>query len=204
MFGAKPSQCRRFLPSALTGLCLMGMMSWTAAATFYRLDVTQHDDHYRMVADVHLDASPAEVYAALTDFSEYPHINPNVRVSRVVRQPDAHTQLVYIESVSCVAIFCETIKQLQKFTEPDTRDILVVTLPDGSNVKYGSSSWHLEAEAGGTRLHWQADIEPDFWVPPFIGPRAIVEQLRSQALACMQDIERRSLQHWASGSRMSL
>ena len=204
MFGAKPSRCRRFLPSALTGLCLMGMMPWAAAATIYRLDVTQHDAHYRMVADLHLDASPADVYAELIDFSDFPKINPDVRISRVVRQPDAHTQLVYVESVGCVAIFCETIKQLQKFTEPDTRDILAVTLPGGSNVKDGSSSWHLEAEAGGTRLRWQADFEPDFWVPPFIGPRAIAEQLRSQALASMQDIERRSLQHWASGSRMSL
>ncbi|MGH8280561.1 MAG: hypothetical protein ACRERZ_00065, partial [Gammaproteobacteria bacterium] len=99
-------------------------------------------------------------------------------------------QLVYTETVGCVVIFCQTVKQLQRFTELDPEDIVAVTLPDGSNVKQGTSSWHLQAEGSGTRLHWQANIEPDFWVPPFIGPRAIERQLRNQALESMQAMER--------------
>ncbi|MGH8402755.1 MAG: SRPBCC family protein, partial [Gammaproteobacteria bacterium] len=197
MFGSKRDNRRWLLPPAIFVFCLLCVTQTAAGATFYKLDVTRHGDRYEVIADVHLDAAPADVYSALLDFKHFPEINPSVRISRLVRQVNVHTQLVYIETVGCVAIFCQTIRQLQQFTELDPQDIVAVTLPDGSNVKQGTSSWHLEPEGDGTRLRWQASLEPDFWVPPFVGPRIIARQLREQAFASMRDIECQSLQHWA-------
>ncbi|HKS93111.1 MAG TPA: SRPBCC family protein [Gammaproteobacteria bacterium] len=161
-----------------------------AAARFDTLQVTQQGDSYRIHGEVYLDAAPQAVYAQLIDFARLPEINPNVRVSRVLKVINAHNQLVYTETVGCVFIFCHTIRQVQRFTELGPQDITAVTVPGNGNVKRGTSTWHLQADGDGTRLSWTASCEPDFWVPPFIGARAIENQLRAQALESMQTIER--------------
>lgn len=167
-------------------------MSAAVAARFDTLQVTQQGDSYQIHGEVYLDATPQQVYAELMDFKRLPEINPSVRVSRVLQVINAHSQLVYTETVGCVFIFCHTIRQVQRFTELGPQDITAVTVPGSGNVKQGKSTWHLQADGGGTRLSWTASIEPDFWVPPFIGPQAITAQLRSQALASMQALERLS------------
>lgn len=161
-----------------------------AAARFDTLQVTQQGDSYRIHGEVYLDAAPQAVYAQLIDFARLPEINPNVRVSRVLKVINARNQLVYTETVGCVFIFCHTIRQVQRFTELGPQDITAVTVPGNGNVKRGTSTWHLQADGDGTRLSWTASCEPDFWVPPFIGARAIENQLRAQALESMQTIER--------------
>ena len=184
-------ECRWLLWLACTGACLLGPLQAATGAMFYKLEVSRNGDRYRVSADVHVDATPAQVYAALTDFTHLPQLDASIRQSRRLRQLDAHTQLVYMETRGCVAIFCRTIRQLQQFTELSRWDIVAVTLPAGSNVKQGSSSWHLRPEGGGTRLYWESSIEPDFWIPPLIGANIMVDELREQGLEFIRGIERR-------------
>ncbi|HKT33151.1 MAG TPA: SRPBCC family protein [Gammaproteobacteria bacterium] len=180
---------RRLLPPVVFALGVLLAMH-AAAARFDTLQVTQQGDSYRIHGEVYLDAVPQAVYAQLIDFPRLPEINPSVRVSRVLKVINAHSQLVYTETAGCVFIFCHTLRQVQRFTELGPQDIVAVTVPGSGDVKHGRSSWHLQAEGDGTRLSWTVSIEPDFWVPPFIGPRAIENQLRNQALESMQAIER--------------
>lgn len=181
---------RRLRPPMMFVLGMGLMTNATWGATFNTLEVTQRGGSYQVRGEAHLDTAPQQVYAELVDFKRLPEINPNVRVSNVIKVIDTHSQLVYTETVGCVFIFCHTIKQVQRFSEPDPQDIVAVTVPGSGNVKRGMSFWHLQADSGGTRLSWTASCEPAFWVPPFIGPRAIENQLRSQALASIQEIER--------------
>ncbi|MGH8281954.1 MAG: SRPBCC family protein [Gammaproteobacteria bacterium] len=181
---------RRLLPPVVFALGALLALHTAVAARFDTLQVTQQGDSYQIRGEVYLDAAPQEVYAQLIDFRHLPEINPSVRVSRVLKVINAHSQLVYTETVGCVFVFCRTIRQVQRFTELGPQDIVAVTVPGNGNVKQGNSVWHLQADGDGTRLSWTTNCEPDFWVPPFIGPRAIESELRTQALASMQAIER--------------
>lgn len=202
----KPDDHRRSLPPVVLVLALLLLAHTAAAANFENLQVTQLDGSYQIRGNVHLDAVPQLVYAELIDFQRLPEINSSVQVSDVLEVLNAHSQLVYTETRECVLIFCRTIKQAQRFTEPDPQDILAVTVPGYGNVKRGMSAWHLQAEGSGTRLSWTASYELDFWVPPFIGTRAIEAQLRSQALESMRAIERLAQQQAAliPNARMSI
>lgn len=197
---------RRLLPPVVFALSVLLAMPAAVAAHFDTLQVTLQGDSYQIRGEVYLDAAPQEVYAQLIDFARLPEINPNVRVSRVLKVINARSQLVYTETVGCVFIFCRTIRQVQRFTELGPQDIVAVTVPGSGNVKQGNSTWHLQADGSGTRLTWTASCEPDFWVPPFIGPHAIENQLRSQALESMQAIERLAEEQTAliPNARMSI
>ena len=197
---------RRPLPPVVLGVGLLLIMRATAAATFDKLEVTQHESQYQISGEVYLNATPQQVYSLLTDCRRLPEINPNVRVSEVRKVINIHNQLVYTETQVCVLIFCRTIKQIQLFTELDPSDIVAVTVPGTGNVKQGMSSWRLQADGGGTRLSWSSSYEPDFWVPTFIGVRAIETRLRSQALESVQTIERLAQEQAAAipNARMSI
>ncbi len=157
----------------------------------YRLHISQRGDSYSVRADVHLDATPAEVYAVLVDFKHWTKINPSVRKSRVLKTLGFGTTLVYTQTRMCAVFFCHTLRQVQEITELGPRDIVAVTLPRQSNVKQGSSFWHLEPQDAGTRLIWDATITPRFWIPPLIGPRIIQDELRRQCQNTLAGIEHR-------------
>ncbi|MBU2675598.1 MAG: hypothetical protein KJP16_00855, partial [Gammaproteobacteria bacterium] len=41
-----------------------------------------------------------------------------------------------------------------------------------------NESWTFAAEKGGTTVNYQLLMEPDFWVPPLIGPYIIKRKFR--------------------------
>lgn len=173
----------------LFALTQMFVASAAAGATIEKLDVIQHSDSYQLSGQANLAAAPKDVYMALIDFPDLPKLNSNVRISIVLKVINAHSQLVYTETKGCIFIFCHTIKQVQQFTELDPFDIVAVTIPGIGNVKQGRSIWHLQPDGTGTLVTWVSICEPAFWVPPFIGARALEAQLRRQALASLQTIE---------------
>lgn len=176
--------CSRRFSEKKSGICLLavawllGVASTTNASTLYRLDVTRSGDSYHAVADAYLAAKPAAVYAALVNFAHLPQISPDVRKAVVIRRTGAGSEVVYIESRFCIGPFCRTLRQVEKFTQLTPQDIVAVTLPNGSNIKQGASSWHIEPDGVGTTLHWDMTLEPDFWVPPFIGPSLVCMEIR--------------------------
>lgn len=180
---------RRLLSPVVFALGLALGMQAAVAAKFSKLEVTQHGDSYRISGTVYLEAVPQQVYAELIDFAHLHAINPGVRASRMLKAINARSQLVYIETVACVLVFCHTLHEVQRFTEPDPQDIVAVTVPGSGNVKHGRSVWHLSAGGRGTRLNWTASYELDFRVPAFVSPRAIEAELRKQALESMRAIE---------------
>ncbi|HEX5339639.1 MAG TPA: hypothetical protein VFX47_02010 [Gammaproteobacteria bacterium] len=175
----------------LAGLCLF-VASRTGAAVIYRMQVDRNGDLYHAAAVAHLCVTPAEAYAALVDFAHFPDMNPDIRKAVTIKKLSPHSQIVYMETRACIGFFCRTLKQMQQFTELSSRDLVAVTLAQGSNVKQASSSWHLQADGKGTRLYWQTSLEPDFWVPPLIGSSLLRTTLLQQGERFMAGIERHS------------
>jgi len=155
-------------------------MAPAGAAQFYSLQVSHEGDRYLMSVDAHLAAPLAEVYAVITDYDHLTRIHAAILESRLVKHLDAHTDLVYSVHRGCVAFFCHSVKQLQQVTRLTPRDVVGVTLPEQSNVKMGAIACHLEPDGDGTRMHWNITLEPDFWIPPLIGPGILESEMREE------------------------
>jgi hypothetical protein len=63
-------------------------------------------------------------------------------------------------------------------------------MPEQSDFKRSSSEWVLEPEAGGTRMTYSLTMEPDFWVPPVIGPWYLKRTLQRGGGNAINRIER--------------
>jgi hypothetical protein len=49
----------------------------------------------------------------------------------------------------------------------------------------------LEPEAGGTRLQYHAEVQPEFWMPPLIGPAIVRHETAEQFSAIIDEMIRR-------------
>ncbi|MDE2091991.1 MAG: SRPBCC family protein [Gammaproteobacteria bacterium] len=176
-----------------TFLMLLAAAAFTSgvrAAQFNAFVVTHNGGRYQVSADVYLAAPLPQVYQVLTDYDHLTRIGGLISESRILRQINAHTYLVYVESHGCVLFFCQTIRQTQQVTELTPRDVVAEAIPEESNVKMSSSSWHLDPQGRGTRMHWEVSMQPDFWVPPLIGPPMVEQALLSQGRSMAEGLEK--------------
>jgi hypothetical protein len=170
----------------------LGASALAVAATIDELDVDRHRGSYSLEADAWLDATPESTYAVLTDFDD----NAYARISRVYKEsryldpaPDG-TPVVYTRMEGCLLWHCVVLERTELLETEEPYYIKSVALPEGSNFKHSMSEWVLEPEGDGTRMTYTLEMEPDFFVPPVIGPWYLKRTLSQGGLRAVNRIER--------------
>lgn len=163
----------------LLALCLFG--DTVAAAEVLHMDVQRDGNRYRIGAVMLVAVNAATVHALLTDYPGLPRLNPAIKKSEILAVTDAAHQRVRTTIRGCVLFFCRTLVQVQDLTQLDDGQILAVIVPEGSDFRFGEFRWRPEPYGAATRLRFEAQVEPAFWVPPLIGPMLVKRKLRQEA-----------------------
>lgn len=164
------------------------------AAEIEVLDIDHASQRYRMHLIARLDTPLQRSFAALRDFDNLPRINDAVETAQMVDGAAAGAQRLYTRVRVCVWFFCTHLDQVQDIREH--RDAVAlgldaVVLPAQSNLRFGTARWRMRAcGTDQTCLTFDAELEPDFWVPPILGPWAIERAMRSEAIDTARGIER--------------
>ncbi len=152
------------------------------------LEISRDEGVYHVLVDVLIAATPARVRAQLLDVRRLPELNPSVKAVRA--SEEAGGLRVESELEECLFGFCRRLLHVQQ-VETEGDEISAQTLAvQGSSFKSGIARWQLKAEGEGTRLIFTADTEPDLWLPPLIGPSAVMRQLREKTEASLYALER--------------
>ncbi len=174
---------------AYAGLLLVVAAAWAAApaaVTIAAMDVGRDGDRYTVHADMRLDVPRALAWRAATDYERLPEFNPSV-----VRMKALGGNRLQGTLRLCVAFFCKTIEQRLGFREESPRRLTLRAIPDSGDLRYGRFETRFSAaSAPATRLVFDAQVQPDFWVPPVIGPWLIARALEQQARVTAESIER--------------
>lgn len=180
----------------LKTLLLLSLATSAIGADLNDVQVSNDGQRYRLSADIYINAPAAQVYKVLTDYNHLTRISGAIVDSRLIRQIDPHTSLVYVETHACVAFFCRTLKQTQRVVELTPQDIVAQSLSDQSNVSMGTASWHVQAAGDGTKLLWRFTVEPKFWIPPVVGTAMMDKALHNEVSASAWGIEKLA-REWA-------
>jgi len=78
---------------------------------------------------------------------------------------------------------------VSRVSELDNGYIMSVTLPEQSDLKYGRTLWEIIDEGKITRIKYNADYVPDFWVPPLFGPAIFKERMLKEGKKTINGIE---------------
>ncbi|RLA01759.1 MAG: hypothetical protein DRQ45_05515 [Gammaproteobacteria bacterium] len=171
----------------IAGLLLMPATS--LAGEILASSVEHEGDHYSLSVTALIDAPIEIVYQSITDFDNLAAINPAIEESELRSMPDAETQRVRSVIKVCILVFCKRIEQVQDVTMKAGYVIEAVVLPAHSDFRSGLARWQLTTRGTSTELLFTNTFEPDFWVPPVIGPWLIKRKLISEVAETAMYIE---------------
>jgi hypothetical protein len=165
----------------------------TPAAQIQSLTVTHTGARYKVDLQVKLQAPAAAAYAVFAAPGSLPQINPAVQEVDLLKRTGDDQARLYTEVRVCAALFCKTLHQVQEMhyaPRPDGGDLEADVLPGMSDFRYGHAQWHFRPDGPATQLHFTAEMEPAFWIPPLLGPWLVERSLHSEAERTSAGIER--------------
>jgi len=179
---------RRAQVSLLVG-AFFACAAW--AANLRSVEVSRDSGRYHLVAETHLAAPPEAIREVLLDFDHdrYQRISEIYKESGYLMPDSDGTPIVYTRVEGCLLFFCRSLRRTERLEIATPNLIRTAALPDRSDFKYAVSEWHLDPEGGGTKLTYWMDLEPSFWLPPFVGPWFLKRTLQHGAPQAIDKIE---------------
>jgi len=179
----------KFVAFLVATACGLVASAW--AATLKTVDVTRDGTRYQVVADTHLDAPPSAIFKVLVDFDHdrYARISEIYKESGYLEPDSDGTPVVFTRVEGCLLLFCRSMLRVERLEVMQPSFIRATTLPERSDFKYAKAEWTIEPEGEGTRIVYRMEMEPNFWLPPFVGPLFLKRTLLKGAPLAVDRIE---------------
>lgn len=182
-------------------LCALLASAVVSAAVLQSVEVTNQGRRYELLMLSQLSAPREAIFGVLTDYEQFGRISRIYTESGYLDPAPDGTPMVYTTIEGCVLFFCKSgLRRVELLETREPSFIRTVTLPEHSDFRYGVSQWDLEPDGDGTLLTYHMEMEPDFWVPPVIGPWILKQRLESGGRRGIKRIERLALENGTLGS----
>lgn len=168
------------------------LLSWLGASYAGQVDqvkVSRDQGRYQVNVSAWLDLPPPKLAAALASYERLTEINDAITAVSILPSPAAGVTRVQARLEACVWFFCRNFTQVQDMRWLSAQQLESNMVPQLSDFKYGRANWQLVAENQGSALQFSATLEPDFWVPPLIGPAIIKRKMQKEAVETIQGLE---------------
>ncbi len=145
---------------------------------------------YTVEMNARMDTTAAKAYAVFTDYARLVEINDAIIKAELIDGAPEGKQRIHTQVRVCVMGICRVFDQVQDMRKAPPEHLEADVVPELSNLKFGRANWRIWDEDGRARLYFSAEVEPDFWVPPIVGPWLIKRKLESEAEQTANGIER--------------
>jgi hypothetical protein len=169
-----------------TGLLLSGPV---AAYTLDDTSIRHSAGVYTVAFDMRLDADAAQVRSLMTDYDRLDRLSDIVIDSRVLDVMPDGSKRMQLDVRACVWIFCRTVRRVQDVATLDNGDLSTRALPERSDFSHAVERWRIDASGGGTRIRYNAQLAPSFFVPPLLGPYLMKQAIRRELISAAQHLE---------------
>ncbi len=176
---------RRVFP----GAALLCAASAAMTADLRNISVEYEDSRYYVVSEVWLAAPPEDVYRVLTDYDLFVRFTSAFVETYDVAPDEQGRPRFYTRMQGCMLLYCKVLERAGYLLLEPQSEIVAVAVPEKSDFRYCRERWRLVEESGGTLMRYDFEMEPDFWVPPVIGPWIIKRTLREDGIDVIDRIE---------------
>ena len=181
----------RHLFTALVPLVILVISGTAHAATVKRADITFSGRAYHYRFDSEIVANVARVKAVVADINQLARLNDDIITSQLLERYDAHSFKRRLLLKHCILVFCFDLNFVERVEVLPSGDITTHIIPGESNFRRGDTIWRIvELDAQRTLVTMEADQEPDFWIPPIIGPLLIKHSFVREVAETVDKLER--------------
>jgi len=163
------------------------------AAELTEIEVIYEGNDIEINALVEFYAPANEVFDVLTDYDNFTEVSSIYLVSYWSEINDDQTEGIGFTQVQgCILFwFCKTIDRTEVvlMDRPHT----IETRVTDDDLNYGITSWEFNEIDGVTTVIYSMNFDPNFWVPPVIGPWILEEFIAFKATDTLNRIESMAL-----------
>ncbi|HVN43480.1 MAG TPA: SRPBCC family protein [Steroidobacteraceae bacterium] len=136
-----------------------------------------------------LEAPAAGIAAVLTDFERLGRLDPRIQRTEVLGRSPEGDVLVRTLVEACAGPFCRSVVRVERI-DREPGELLATVVPDRSDLRQGSFRTYWEELGPCTRVRYEADFEPAFWVPGLVGELYATGALRASTVRVFERVER--------------
>ena len=175
---------RRLLQFALS-VVLAGV---GAAQADPDIKIANRDGVYSIRIELQLAADAATAWQVLTDYDHLTDFVPNLRASRVISAPGEPLQIEQ-RGETRFLFFSFSVNVVLEIMETPLLRLGFHAIR--GNMRRMRGEWRIEPVNTGIRMAYESESEPDFWVPPLIGPAVVRRDVADQVAGLVREIMRR-------------
>ena len=138
-----------------------------------------------------VEAGRAGVLTLLTDHDNFHEISVIVIESARLQGGDGDKIRRRLIVETCVLLLCFTAVVVEDIQEFSDGRILATMIPEASDFNYGMTEWRVNpTRTDHSEINYRSVLQPDFWIPPVIGPFLLKRKLVKEAQDTILNIER--------------
>ncbi|MGI9329534.1 MAG: SRPBCC family protein [Gammaproteobacteria bacterium] len=168
---------------------LLFFCSSARGADLLEIEVQREEGVYNMSSVSWLDVPPKDLYDILANHDLFTKFTSAVVESRNVEPDDEGRPQFFSRFEGCVVLYCKSFVRNGYLELTPFKELVAIVHPETSDFKRSREQWTLEPEKGGTKMTYLFEMEPDFWVPPVIGPFYIKRALKRGGEKAVDRIE---------------
>ncbi len=170
-----------------------------SAAEMRSLDVQYEDGLYTLVSEAWFDAGVEELYYVFSRWDLSTQFSSAIVEARDLEPDEQGRPGFFVVNRGCMLFFCKTLTRQGHVEQDSNRMLRALANPALSDFRVSNETWDFSKEASGTLVRYHLRLQPDFWVPPVIGPYVIKRKLAADGSHALNRIEAIAVEIAASG-----
>ena len=148
-------------------------------------------NEYRLNLTMEVDAGQEDLVALLTDHENFHQLSAVMIESGLVPDAPEDTTRRRLVVKTCIVFFCFRVIMVEDVEQFPEGRLVAVIVPEGSDFKSGTAEWHVKPLGPArSEIVYSFDLQPDFWVPPAIGPFILKRKMIKEAQTSILNMER--------------
>lgn len=152
-----------------------------------RIDGMEGSKVYQIASSGTVAAAPAAVWRILTDYDHLADYVPDLKSAKVVSR-DGVKVIIEQRGATSFLFFSRDIHLVVQALE-QAQSRIDVTLVEG-DMKVYRCSWELRPDGSGTKVIYNATIEPKFYVPGMVGTSIVRKDIAKMMAAVLARLDR--------------